>query len=144
MSHNILTIIWWKNHNVSGSWIDEIFSASRSWNDEKPLCRNLEFRPTIHSLTDAMWRNVIGHENQSQHCPDGFPRRTDYHPHTVSWHRRHRHPPSAPNFRGGNCREKKYFSTTIHYAVIYLNNVILIVIVQQCNLADQATDFVVD
>jgi len=23
--------------------------------------------------------DVIGHENQSQHFPDGFPRRTDYH-----------------------------------------------------------------
>jgi len=62
MPYHILTIIklWWKNHSLSGSWIDEFFSVSRSLNDEKSLCgrsRNLEF--TIHSLTesDAMRRN---------------------------------------------------------------------------------------
>src|SRR6218665_3709365 len=89
MPYHILTIIklWWKNHSLSGSWIDEFFSVSRSLNDEKSLCgrsRNLEF--TIHSLTHylvgltyAMWRRPNWSREPITTLSDGFPRRTDYH-----------------------------------------------------------------
>jgi len=42
-----------------------------------------------------------------------------------------------------NFRENKYFSENNILFNNLLNNVTLVVIVQQCNLEDQATDFVV-